>query len=37
MELTGDHYIEMYAEQCMHCTRNTIVPYEYEWICISNG
>ena len=37
MELTKDEIIEKYAKHCGHCNRNTILPYEYEWTCISCG
>ena len=37
MELTEDEIIEKYGEQCGHCTRNTLLPYEYEFTCISCG
>ena len=33
MELTEDQIIEKYAKQCFHCSRNTLLPYEYEWTC----
>ena len=35
MELTEDEIIQKYAKQCRHCNRNTLLPYEYEWTCIS--
>ena len=25
------------AKKCGHCKRNTLLPYEYEWSCISCG
>ena len=37
MELTEDQKIEKYAKKCLHCSRNTFFPYEYEWTCISCG
>ena len=35
MELTEDDIIQKYAKQCRHCNRSTLLPYEYEWTCIS--
>ena len=37
MELTEDEIIEKYAKKCGHCNRNTLLPYEYEFICFSCG
>ena len=37
MELTEDQTIEIYAKQCGHCLRKTLLPYEFELICISCG
>ena len=37
MELTEDEIIKKYAKHCGDCTRNTLLPYEYEWTCISCG
>ena len=37
MELTEDEIIQKYAENCGHCSRNTLLPYEYEWSCLSCG
>ena len=37
MELTGDQIIEKHAKQCKHCSRNTLLPYEYEITCIPCG
>ena len=37
MELTEDQIIGKYAKRCGHCNRNTLLPYEYEWTCISCG
>ena len=37
MELTEDEIIQKYAKNCAHCNRNTLLPYEYEWTCISCG
>ena len=35
MELTEDQIIEKYAKKCLHCSRNTLLPYEFEWSCFS--
>ena len=37
MELTEDEVIDKYGKQCRHCSRNTLLPYEYEWTCFSCG
>ena len=37
MESTEDQKIEKYAKQRKHCTRKTLLPYEYEFTCISCG
>ena len=37
MELTEDQIIEKYAKKCLHCSRNTLLPYEYEFTCFSCG
>ena len=37
MELTEDEIIEKYAKKCLHCNRNTLLPYEYEFTCFSCG
>ena len=37
MELTEDQIIEKYAKKCLHCSRNTLLPYEYEYTCFSCG
>ena len=37
MDLTEDEIIQKYAKQCRHCSRNTLLPYEYEWTCFSCG
>ena len=33
MNLTEDEIIQKYAKCCKLCNRNTLLPYEYEWIC----
>ena len=35
MELTEDDFIQKYAKYCLQCSRNTLLPYEYEWTCIA--
>ena len=37
MNLPEDEFIQKYGKRCEHCNRNTLLPYEYEWICISCG
>ena len=37
MELTEDEIIRLYAKQCRHCNRNTLLPYEYEFTSIACG
>ena len=37
MVLTEDEIIQKYAKRCGHCNRNTLLPYEYEFICIACG
>ena len=29
--------LKKYAKQCGHCSRNTLLPYEYEFTCMSCG
>ena len=35
MELSEDEIIEKYGKHCGHCRRNPLLPYSYEWTCIS--
>ena len=35
MELTEDKLIEKDGKRCRHCIRNTLLPYEHEWSCLS--
>ena len=35
MELTEDERIKQYGTLCKHCGRNTLLPNEYEFTCIS--
>ena len=37
MKLTGDEIVGKYGKQCRYCNRITLLPYEYEWTCISCG
>ena len=37
MEPSEDEIIQKNAKQCGHRKRNTFLPYEYEWTCISCG
>ena len=37
MELTEDEIIENYGKHCGHCNRNTLLPYENEFTCVSCG
>ena len=37
MELTEDEIFQKYVKNCGHCNRNTLLPYEYEFICIACG
>ena len=37
MELTEDDFLQKYAKNCGHCNRNTLLPYEYEFTCLSCG
>ena len=35
MEMTEDQIIEKYAKRSGHCNRNTLLPYENEFACIT--
>ena len=37
MESKKDGIIQKYTENCGHCKRNTVVPYEFEFTCFSCG
>ena len=37
MELTEDEIIQKYAKNCGHCKRNSSLPYENEFTCLSCG
>ena len=35
MEKTEDEIFKKYAKHYDHCNRNTLLPYEYDFTCIS--
>ena len=35
MPTNEDEVFEMKARNCLDCTRNTLLPYEYNWTCIA--
>ena len=37
MELTEDEPIKKNSKYCGHCNRNTLLPYDFEFTCISCG
>ena len=37
MSLTEDQRVEKYGKPCGHCNPNILLPYEYEFTCISCG
>ena len=37
MELTEDEILKRYGKKCGHFNRNTLLPYEYVFTCISCG
>ena len=37
MELTEDELIQKCPKGCGPCSRNTLLPYEYEFTCFSCG
>ena len=37
MQLAADEIIEKGAKHCGHCSRNTLLPYEFEWTYFSCG
>ena len=37
MDLTEDEIIQKHGKNCGHCNRNTLLPYEYEFTCVSCG
>ena len=37
MNLSEDEIIKTYSKHCGHCNQNTLLPYQYEWTCVSCG
>ena len=37
MEISEDEIIEKYAKNCGQCKRKSLLPYEYEFTCVSCG
>ena len=37
MNLSEDEVIEKYAKPCNHCSRNNLLPYDYECTGVSSG
>ena len=37
MDLTEDEIIQKYGNRCGHCNRNSFLPQENEWSCLSSG
>ena len=37
MELSEDESTQKYGKKCGHCSRNTLLPYAFEWVCFSCG
>ena len=37
MQLSEDEIIQKYGRKCRQCNRNTLLPYECEYTCISCG
>ena len=37
MALTEKEIFEKYAKECKHCSRKTLLQYEYELTCVSYG
>ena len=37
MELAENHIIAKHGKKSMHCTKNTLLPYEFEYICNACG
>ena len=33
--LSEDEIIQKYGKHCGHCHRNTLLPYSYEWTCLT--
>ena len=37
MSLSEAEIIQTYAKRCGHCNPNTLLPYDYEFTCVSYG
>ena len=37
MKLTEKEIIQTYGQHCMHCTKDTLQPYEDEYSCVACG
>ena len=37
MELIEDEIVQKYGKRCGHRNANTLLPYEFEWSCLSCG
>ena len=37
MELTEDEFIQKYVKNCGQWRQNILLPYKYEWTCISSN
>ena len=37
MQLSEDEIVQKYAKRCGLCNRNTLLPCEFEWTCVSCG
>ena len=37
MELTEDEIIQKHGKRCGYCHRNTLLPYQNEFTCVSCG
>ena len=37
MNLSEDEIMQKYAKQCLQCSQNTLLPYEYDLTCIACG
>ena len=37
MQLSEDEIFKKSAKQCLHCNGKTLLPYKYEWTCVSCG
>ena len=37
MNHTEDEIVQNYGKHCCHCRQITLLPYEYEFTCVSSG